>query len=234
MLPLDVFCSKAACAAPGRVFFIAVCAGPDSVCLSVLQQSVLPKVSGLEQLVLHLETPGCAVPGGVVRPTAAFAAPVLFCCTCTVSLCCTWTCQELFMRLGCLSTRACACASCQKEPVRHLCVSVHKSFVLHLDQSVYKSLCCTYACPSTRAFVQHLDVSVFKSMSCTCAFCPKRAYILHLCVSVHKSFVLHLDVSAYKSQAPFSTSVGINSKQFFCSFGVFQSRCVFSGYFNTC
>ncbi len=53
--------------------------------------------------------------------------------------------------------------------------------------SAYESLCCTFACPSTRSFVLHLDMSAF------------RVPVLHLCVSVYKSFVLHLYLSVYNS-----------------------------------
>ncbi len=146
----------------------AVCAVPVCVCLSVLQQSVPPKVSGLEQLVLHLDVSVqhqhvlfhevCSV-----WPTAAYAARGL----------------SLYM------TRAAPGRVCLKEllyaPGESFCCTYScpstRAFVLHMDVSVYKIfcmrlgclsvslihvrlqelLCCTWTCLSTRA------------LSCTCA-----------------------------------------------------------------
>jgi hypothetical protein len=80
--------------------------------------------------------------------------------------------------------------------------TVHQP-VLFLDSSglqqqpvhglpVYESLCCTYACPSTRAFVLHLDLSVYNSLCCICACLSTRALwctclqqLGPSCISIH-------------------------------------------------
>ncbi len=106
--------------------------------LVILQQSVRPDKSGLQQLVLRLEV-------------SVQQQPVL----CQEVYCL----RQLVLHMDCLSIWTCL-------PTRILCALV---------VSVYKSLCCTYACPSTRAFVLRLDVSSFKNLCCTCVCLSTRA-----------------------------------------------------------
>ncbi len=83
----------------------------------------------------------------------------------------------------------CAWGVCLRESIYCTCACPSKrDFVLHLDVSVFQSLCCTSECLSTRALCSIWSV------------CPQE-HVLHLCVSINNSFVLYLDVSAYKSLA---------------------------------
>ncbi len=153
--------------------------------VSVLQQSVLPLDVSVQQTVLPVgwrrawstadfaalervcSAAVCAVPRlvcvsvpvvctpGVVCPAAACASSGRICSTAGcempggVWLCCTWTVS--------LHKPAAPGNVCLQELLCALGVSIHKS------------LCCTCACPSTRAFVLHLDVSVYNVLFCTCA-----------------------------------------------------------------
>jgi hypothetical protein len=118
----------------------------------------------------------------------------------------------LLVHLDCLSTRASAapkrvclqlflCApevsADYLEPVLHLCVSVY----------CIRALCCTWKRLSSRAPMLHLCVSVYQS------------FVLFLCL-----FVLHLDVSAYKS--PCMVYLEEHSLQTFFLFVSVVSICV--------
>ena len=107
----------------------------------------------------------------------------------------------------------CTWTVCLQKPALHRDVSVYKSFCVHLRcLSNIWSLCCTYACLSTRAFVctwgvfrlyracaalslvrlyfvQHLEVSVFKSLCCICAFLSTRA-LFCICACLQSTRVL--------------------------------------------
>jgi hypothetical protein len=106
------------------------------------------------------------------------------------SFCSTWT---VLLHLHC-------------EPVLHLDVSrafyaPRVSFYKSLVSLVKKCLCGTCACLST---------GLCAAPGPVCLQEP----VLYLRMSVYKSFVLHLDVSVYKSPAQ-AVAVGIKSKQFF-------------------
>jgi hypothetical protein len=92
--------------------------------------------------------------------------------------------------------------------------------------TVYMSLCCTYACPSTRTFVLLLGVPVYKSLCCAYA-CPSTRMsgfkglcceaVLHLYVSVYKSFMLHLDVYVYKSVCYTPVRICLHARALCCT-----------------
>jgi len=181
--------------------------------ISVLHQPVM-------QPELHLDVfvQQTVLPGGV-SPKAACAVIGFVClqellCEPMVpvfeSLCCTYerlSIRPFFCTWMCLSSKACAALMnvrledhfsapgcvCLQKPVLHLCMSASKIFVLHMDVFVYKSLCCTSACPSTRAFVMHPDMSIYTSLCCTCACLSTRALSCTLmCLPTRAQPILYL------------------------------------------
>ncbi len=120
---------------------------------STVQQSVLsPEVSVLQQLVLYLDT-------------SVQQQPVLF-----QKMACL---QQLVVHLDCLSTRASAA------PRR----SVYKSFCVHLRcPSNIWSLCCTYACLSTRAFLYTWGVCL-QYRACAALICAWKCLSSRACAA---------------------------------------------------
>jgi hypothetical protein len=196
MLPGKWVCSLAVYAVSGRVWSLHTAALPPldvaalqqpvlplDVCLfsgslcctwtclcvcSTVQQSVLSKeVSGLRQLVLHLDVSVQQRP--VLCPEVYGPQYSSLYCTWSVRLqellCSTWTC--LSTRASVALVRVCLqelCAApervCLQEPVLYLCVCLStRAFVLHLDLFVYNSLGCS---ASFRVFLQDLI------QCCTC------------------------------------------------------------------
>jgi hypothetical protein len=134
-------------------------------------------MSGLQQLVLHLEVSvqqhvACSVPAACATPGLSLYKSMFCSWTCLStrdlcalvvsvykSLCCTYArLQELFLCIWtCLSTGACAALVfvCLQELWATPGDACLQEPVLHLSVSVYKSLC---------AAPVYMDVSVFKSL----------------------------------------------------------------------
>ncbi len=98
-----------------------------------------------------------------------------------------------------LRTRNCAAPALMRVSLQALscctwtCLST-KACAALMRVRLLELLCCTWTCLSTRA-VLHLCVCVYTSF---CA-APGRVYLQESVLSVYKSFVLHLDLSVYKS-----------------------------------
>ncbi len=173
--------------------------------LAILQQSVHPEMSGLSLYISIFCTWTCL-------STMILCALVV---SVYKSLCCTYArLQELlFCTWTSLSSRACAalvfvclqenCAApgrvCLQEPVLHMCLST-RAYVLYLHGRVYLQ---ARACAAlVRLCLQELCAAPWH----VCLQEP----VFHLSVSVYKSFVLNLDMSAYKNPAE-ATPVGVRT-----------------------